>query len=66
MTLSTIERAFELARSGQVADLPALKRQLSAEGYRAVDALLGPRNISRHLDAICTAAYRAPDRAQGL
>lgn len=60
MTKPTIERAFELARSGEVADLPGLKRRLNAEGCRAVDALLAPRSISSHLIAICTAAYKPP------
>jgi hypothetical protein len=58
MTLSTIERAFELARSGQVPDFPALKLRLKADGCRAVDALLAPRAISGYLEAICAAAFR--------
>jgi hypothetical protein len=57
MTLSTIERAFELARSGEVADLPSLKRRLKSDGCRAVDALLAPRTLSGHLQAICVAAF---------
>ena len=57
MPPSTIERAFELARSGEVADLPALKRRLKAEGCRAVDPLLAPRGLSGHLSAICAAAF---------
>lgn len=60
MTQPTIERAFALARSGEVADLPGLKRRLNAEGCRAVDALLAPRTISGHLTAICAAAFRPP------
>jgi hypothetical protein len=56
---STIERAFELARSGDVPDLPALKRRLSQEGCRAIDALLAPRAISGHLGAICAATFKA-------
>ncbi|MBC6982863.1 hypothetical protein [Caulobacter sp. 17J80-11] len=59
MTLSTIERAFELARSGQVANLPSLKRRLKFDGYRAVDALLAPRALSGHLEAICSATFKA-------
>ena len=58
MTLSTIERAYQLARSGDAPDLAALKRQLKTEGCRAVDALLAPRTLSRHLEAICAAAGR--------
>lgn len=58
MTKPTIERAFELARSGEVPDFPSLKRRLTAEGCRAVDALLAPRTISGHLTAICLAAFK--------
>lgn len=58
MAKPTIERAYELARAGEVADLRGLKLRLNAEGCRAVDALLAPRGISSHLIAICTAAYR--------
>ena len=59
MTLPTIERAYQLARSGQVADLAALKQRLKSDGCRAVDALLAPRTISGHLKSICTAASKA-------
>lgn len=58
MTTATIERAFQLARSGEVADLPSLKLRLKADGYRAVDALLSPRMLSGHLQAICAAASK--------
>jgi hypothetical protein len=58
MAPSTIERAFQLARSGQVADLPSLKRRLKSDGCRAVDALLAPRTLGGHLDAICAAAFK--------
>jgi len=58
MALSTIERAFELARSGQVPDFESLKRRLKADGYRAVDALLAPRTLSAHLAAICVATFQ--------
>jgi hypothetical protein len=60
MQPSTIEQAFELARSGQIADLETLKARLKANGCRAVDALLAPRTLSRHLAAICAATYRPP------
>jgi len=59
MTPSTIERAYELARAGKIPDVATLKRRLKADGCHAVDALLAPRNISRHLAAICAATYRA-------
>jgi hypothetical protein len=60
MTLSTIERAFALARAGQCADLPSLKRRLKSDGCRAVDALLKPRTLSGHLEAICAATFKPP------
>ncbi|HKP78043.1 MAG TPA: hypothetical protein VJU34_02840 [Phenylobacterium sp.] len=59
MTTSTIERAYELARAGHVPDVAALKRRLKADGCRAVDALLAPRSIRGHLEAICAATYSA-------
>jgi len=59
MTDSTIERAYELARSGHVPNLARLKERLKADGCRAVDALLAPRAIRGHLEAICAATYPA-------
>ena len=57
MTISTVERAYALARSGQYQDFAQLKRRLDAEGCRAVDILLAGRSIRSHLDAICAAAF---------
>jgi hypothetical protein len=59
MTSSTIEQAYELARSGRVSDIAALKAHLQADGCRAVEALLRPRAIHAHLQAICAASYKA-------
>jgi hypothetical protein len=56
MTLSTIERAYKLARSGEAPDLAALTSRLKSDGCRAVDALLAPRTLRGHLQAICLAA----------
>ncbi len=58
MTTSTIERAYELARSGDFATVASLQLRLREEGCRAVDALLSPRAIRGHLQAICAAATR--------
>lgn len=60
MTPSTIERAYELARTGRYATLAQLQRQLKADGCRAVEALLAPRSIRGHLEAICLASARQP------
>jgi len=58
MTMSTIERAYLLARSGQFGRLDVLKERLKADGCHAVDALLAPRSIRSHLEAICAATYK--------
>jgi hypothetical protein len=63
MTTPTIERAFQLARSGAAPNARALKDLLKAEGCRAVDALLSPRTISGHLEAICAATYAAAEQS---
>ena len=61
MTTSTIERAYELARSGHVPDLARLKIRLKADGCRAVDALLAPRAVRGHREAICAATFKASE-----
>jgi hypothetical protein len=65
MTQSTIERAYELARAGCAPDFANVKRRLKADGCRAVDALLAPRSIRGHLEAICAATYAAATTREG-
>ncbi len=60
MTMSTLERAYLLARSGECRDMGGLKERLKADGCRAVDALLAPRSVREHLAAICAATFKAP------
>lgn len=62
--MSTLERAYFLARSGEVADLADLKRRLKFEGCRAVDALLATYSVRRHLAAICAATFHPPATAE--
>lgn len=64
MTLSTIERAYALARTGRFANVAQLQRQLTEDGCRAVEALLSPRSIRSHLQAICAAASKGAAEAQ--
>jgi hypothetical protein len=59
MTLSTIERAFSLARTGRYATMAQLQLQLKEDGCRAVESLLSPRSIKDHLVAICAASSKA-------
>ena len=63
MTLSTIEHAYRMARSGDVPDLATLTSRLKSDGCRAVDALLAPRTLRGHLQAICVAASAGATRA---
>lgn len=58
--MSTLARAYALARSGQYENVESLKARLNNDGYRAVDALLTPRAVRDHLKAICAATFRAP------
>jgi hypothetical protein len=58
MTMSTLERAYALARSGAYGDVGRLKDRLKADGCRAVDALLAARSVREHLAAICAATFK--------
>jgi len=58
MTMSTLERAYFLARSGECCDVSRLKDRLKADGCRAVDALLAARSVRGHLAAICAASFK--------
>ena len=58
--LTTLERAFALARSGTCANVHEIRQQLRAERFDQVDAhLVGP-TISRQLRELCLEA-RSPD-----
>ncbi len=59
--MSTFERAYQLARSGTLADIKALKARLEADGYRSIDTLLASRSVRGHLAAICAATYSAAE-----
>jgi hypothetical protein len=65
MTLSIIEHAYALARSGRFATVAKLQLQSCEDGCRAVDALLAPRAIRGHLDAICAAFPRLAPAMSG-
>jgi hypothetical protein len=59
--MSTFERAYQLARSGTLADVAALRARLEADGCRAIDTLLASRSVRDHLAAICAATYSAAE-----
>jgi hypothetical protein len=55
-----VERAFELARSGQVPNVEALARKLKREQYEQVDAHLdGSTSLRRELNDLCRNAWAA-------
>lgn len=56
--MSTIERAYALARTGQYATVAALQSRLAEDGCHAVEELLAQRSVRGHLAAICAAAFR--------
>ena len=53
-TKTTLERAFEIARSGKTADLTDLRKQLKQEGY--VVAQVEGSSIARQLRALMRSA----------
>jgi hypothetical protein len=52
----TVERAFELARSGECLSVGDIRKRLKAENCEAVEAQLAGRAIQRALAALCLAA----------
>ena len=57
----TIERAFELARSGTCADVADIRRALKKERYPQIEEHLRGQAVCRQLRDICLEARRAPD-----
>ena len=58
--ISTLERAFALAKTGEYPGVGELRAQLKAEGY-SMAQLEGP-SLLKQLRAVCVAA-RSPDGA---
>lgn len=54
--LSTVERAYELARSGRCHSVDEIRTTLIREGYEAVQAHLTGPSIKKDLAALCRAA----------
>ena len=53
--ITTLERAFELARSGDCASISQVREKLAAEGY-SLQQLTGP-TLLKQLRTLCTASY---------
>jgi hypothetical protein len=56
---TTIERAFELARTGDCSGIAEIRARLKAEGHN-IGQLEGP-SLLRQLRALCVAARRPED-----
>jgi hypothetical protein len=57
---TTIERAFELARSGQCDNLPAIVATLKEERHESVDAHLAGPSIRKDLRRVWEAQGKVP------
>lgn len=51
-----VQRAFQIARSGTVANMSALRKQLTAEGYANNAQSLAGRSLSNQLTRMIAAA----------
>jgi hypothetical protein len=54
--LGTVERAYELARSGSCATVEQIRMQLSRERHESVQQHLSGPTIRRELSRLCKAA----------
>ena len=57
-SITTIERAFQLAKSGRYASLDDRKKRLKAEGYSAAQITGGV--LSKQLRALIQTALKSP------
>lgn len=58
--LTTLERAFQLARSGECASTTEIRLRLKRERYDAVEAHLQGPSITRQLRRLCEEARKDP------
>jgi hypothetical protein len=54
-----LERAYQLARSGEYRNISELKAQLAAEGYAAVNSQLYGKSLNDDLRRLCREAAGA-------
>ena len=57
---STVERAYELAKSGECANLDEIRHQLTLERYENITSHLMAPALSRELRALCRASKMPP------
>lgn len=61
--ITTLERAFELARSGRFASVSDIRLALRRERFDQVEAHLAGSSIARQLRALCQEARRGAGEA---
>jgi hypothetical protein len=59
---TALERAFQLARSGDCAGLGDIRAALKAEGYAGVEGMLAGLGLRRQLKQICDSARASAAR----
>jgi hypothetical protein len=59
--LGTVERAFQLARSGRFSRLDDLRRALRHEGHESIEQHLSGPSIRRDLARLCREAQGVSD-----
>jgi hypothetical protein len=64
--LTTLERAYELARSGACLNVDDVARTLKREGYHDVRSQLSGPKLRRTLNALCYANKPEPPPASAL
>ena len=57
---ATVERAYQLAKSGDCATVDDIKARLHAEGYASVWQHLSAPMLTRTLRGLCAAAVKKP------
>ena len=57
---TTLERAFDLARSGEYATVDEIRSRLKAERHDQVEAHLAGPSIKRQLAKVCVESRRTP------
>jgi hypothetical protein len=63
MRPTTVERAYQLARSGECADLIEVRKRLKAEGYQDERFQLHGLSITSELRKLCEAARKGGGEA---
>jgi len=56
--LSTVERAYELAKSGECSGIAQIRERLRAEGYSRADSQISGQTFRSQLKKLCEAARR--------